>query len=86
VLQIPCSLILSKPNLALTLLKHVLKPLDVITKHYDGLNILFNVYELPLDSSNLKWASRCGINSQQLQRAVAPTARKSAVVPDEPIP
>ena len=56
----PCSLTLSRPNLTLTLSKLVLKPLDMITKHYGGLYIFFNVYELPLDS---RWANEGIINS-----------------------
>ena len=51
----PCSLTLSRPNLALTLSKHVLKPLNVITKHYGLAWMSTSVYKLPLDSINLKW-------------------------------
>jgi hypothetical protein len=51
----PCSLTLSRPNLALTLSKHVLKPMDLINLHYDGLEVFFSVCTLPLNSGNLKW-------------------------------
>jgi len=78
----PCSLTLSRPNLTLTLSKLVLKPLDMITKHYGGLYIFFNVYELPLDS---RWANKGIINSPTTPTAVAPTATQSIVVLDEPI-
>jgi hypothetical protein len=43
----PCSLTFPWSSLALTLIKHVLKVLDVITKLYGSLDIFFNVYELP---------------------------------------
>ena len=65
--------------------EYVLKSLNMITLHYGGLDVFFNVYDLLLNSSNLKSVREEGINSQQLQRVITPTARKSTVVPNEPI-
>ena len=49
-----CSVTLSRAKLALTLIKLVLKPIDVITKLKSGLEMFYGVYVVPLSSSKLK--------------------------------